>query len=156
MQTQGGPAERPPPPACQFPPSLAALFSKAEDCALGHYLVYSTTRSEGAGVFHWALGVFYTCAFKWYFAYSCKVLHLLQLCHGMHTPPPPTPSPGSAIATRGHLKDTRSMCSRWLATRQASPACVTHCDKWFYPSAPSSFCLSAVVLEFSGGLWAAD
>lgn len=37
--------------------------------------------------------------------------------------------PGRAIATRGHLKDTRPMCSRWLPTRQASPACVTHYDK---------------------------
>lgn len=60
--------------------------------------------------------VFSTRAFRWRFAHSYKAFHLLQLCLRMW-------APSWAAATRGHLKDTRSMGGR------RSPICVTHYAK---------------------------
>lgn len=126
-------------------PSSSAKWSR--ELYYWTLLLCSGIRNEGAGGYQWAAAIFHTCAFRLCFTCACKVLFSSTCITG-------TWPPGRGTATRGHLKDIRSVGSRCLGRRWTSHASVSLCAKLWHAaralvSAPFSFCLSAVASGYS-------
>lgn len=98
------------------------------------------SRNGGAGGCQWAPAIS-TCVLLGY------ALHVHTKCSF-------PPAPGRATATRGHLKDTRSVGSRCLGRGRASPASLSRCAKLWHAAKPH-LC-AFLILSFCSCPWVSE